>query len=318
MSTEAAPKLSVIVVNWNVRELLSGCLRSLEEQMLLPLDAWELFVVDNASSDGSVEMIRERFPKACVIANRDNRGFGKANNQAYRLCRGEYVLLLNPDTVILDHAVDRMIADLEDHPDVAALGCRLLNADGSFQRWTGGDVPNLWNVTCHFLLLYRLLPVRFLPPPLYLERDANTDLVVGWVSGACMLLRASALGEQIFNESYFLYGEDLELCDRLRHAGWKIVYSPRSQVVHYDGRSLAQQSPEVRDNKLKSLREFFISHNGRRYLLVYDIVLVAGFLLRTSIFEIAAWLRPQADVRARRSQSRRFLVVSWRNLVGRG
>lgn len=103
----------------------------------------------------------------------------------------------------------------------------------------------------------------------------------------------AALGDQIFDESYFLYGEDLELCNRLRHGGWKILYLPHSQIVHYDGRSLAQQSSEVRDSKLKSLREFFISQNGRGTLWVYDLVVVTGFFVRTVIFEIATRLRPR-------------------------
>ena len=105
--------LSVIVVNWNVRDVLRDCLRSLQEQMLLPPGAWEVIVVDNDSRDGSVEMMRKEFPAAVLLTNRENLGFGKANNQAFRICRGQYVLLLNPDTVVLDHAVDRMLEMME-------------------------------------------------------------------------------------------------------------------------------------------------------------------------------------------------------------
>jgi len=310
-------KLSVIVVSWNVRELLDACLRSLYEQMLLPSQAWELFVVDNASSDGSAAMVQERFPGAMLIANHENHGFGKANNRAYRLCRGRYVLLLNPDTLILDHAVDKMIELLDDEPRVAALGCRLVNADGSLQRWTGGHPPDLWNVICHFLMLYRLLPASILPAPLYLERDQKEDSEVGWVSGACMLLRTEAVGDTIFDERYFLYGEDLDLCDRLSRGGWKILYSSSAQIVHYDGRSLAVQSPEVQANKLMSLREFFISRNGRRWLWLYDVVVVAGFLMRSVIFSLAALLGPRDAYKARASQSRRFLAHAWTNLLHR-
>src|SRR5450631_855467 len=129
--------LSVIVVNWQVRDLLRDCLRSLFEHMLLPPTTWELIVVDNNSSDDSVGMVREEFPGAEVIANSQNEGFGKANNQAFRISRGKYVLLLNPDTVILNNAINFMLQLIESRPDVGALGCGLLNSEGLFSPWAG-------------------------------------------------------------------------------------------------------------------------------------------------------------------------------------
>src|SRR5262249_36157115 len=145
---EAPLTLSVIVVNWKVRNLLRECLQSLRRQMRLPSEAWEVIVVDNDSRDGSVEMVRAEFPEAKLIANRENVGFGRANDHAFPFCRGRYVLLLNPDTVVLDHAADRMLEIMEARPEIGALGCRLLNSDGTFQRWTGGNLPRLLNVTC--------------------------------------------------------------------------------------------------------------------------------------------------------------------------
>jgi N-acetylglucosaminyl-diphospho-decaprenol L-rhamnosyltransferase len=309
--------LSVIIVNWKVRDLLRDCLRSLYEEMLLPPEVWEIIVVDNYSGDDSVEMVRAEFPGATLLANDKNLGFGKANNQALRICRGKYILLLNPDTVVIDHALDRMVQMMEASPDVAALGCRLLNTDGSFQRWTGGNPPGLLNVTCHFLLIYRVLPARILPRPLYLEKEPGQDLQVGWVSGACLLLRREAIGDQIFNERFFLYGEDVELCERLTHAGWKVIYTPKARIIHHGGRSLDGQTTEIQVSKLRGLRDIFAMRNGRVSLLLYDVAVSIGFLLRCLACSLAARTRPGRGFEARAEMSRRFLAEAMRVLIHR-
>lgn len=309
--------LSVIIVNWKVRDLLRECLRSLQQQMILPRQRWEVIVVDNDSQDGTCEMVQKEFPGVALRANHENVGFGRANNQAFQQCRGKYVLLLNPDTLVLDHAVDRLVAMLEQSTDVAALGCRLVSGDGSFQRWTGGSQPNLANVTCHFLFLNRLLPAALLPRPLYLESDPDHDLAVGWVSGACMMLRRQALAAQVFDEKFFLYCEDLDLCDRLIASGWKVVYTPSAQIVHYDGRSLETQSSEVKVSKLRSLRQVFSSKHGRVSLLLYDLVVAIGFSMRRLALGLAARLRPGQGFEGRAEKSRQFQAEALRALLDR-
>lgn len=319
--------LSVIVVNWNVRDLLRDCLRSLYDEMLVPPDAWELIVVDNDSRDGSAEMVRKEFPEAVLMANDQNLGFGKANNQAFRICRGRYVLLLNPDTVVAGHAVDRMMGIIHERSDVAALGCRLLTSDGTVQRWTGGHSPRPLNVACHFLFPYRALPAGILARPLVLEKEPIYDVEVGWVSGACMLLRRAALGEKIFDERFFLYGEDLELCDQLVRNGWKVLYTPRVHILHYGASSLGKQTAEIQLTRLRNLREIFATHNANRSPFVFDLVVSIGFLARSIAYALAAGLRPgrgfetrSADCRLLCSESVRMLLrflVPFRELWSR-
>ena len=309
--------LSVIVVNWKVRDLLRACLQSLQAQMQLAASEWEVHVVDNDSNDGSVEMVRAEFPQAHVIANRENVGFGRANDQAFAACRGRYVLLLNPDTVVLDHAVDRMLAIMESRPDIGALGCQLLNSDGSFQRWTGGNSPRVMNVAANFLFFNRVLPESFLPPPLYLESQPTRDVEVGWVSGACMLLRREAFRDTMFDERFFLYGEDVELCERLRMGEWKVVYTPSARVVHHQGKSLEHQTVKVRHGKMRGLRIAFEMKNSPALVPVYDVILVTGFLIRSVIFAVAAVVRPGHGYAARFAASRRFMADAFRSLVGR-
>ena len=314
-TTDAPLLLSVIVVNWKVCDLLRECLRSLQSQMQMPRELWEVIVVDNNSGDGSVEMVASEFPDVRLVANRENLGFGRANNQAFPLSRSRYVLLLNPDTVVLDHAADRMVAAMEADPDIGALGCSLLNTDGSFQRWTGGNPPRMMNVLCHFLLLYRLLPAFVLPPPLYLESKPVKDVEVGWVSGACMLLRRSALGPAIFDERFFIYGEDLELCDRLRLGDWKVVYTPAVRIVHHEGRSLARQSTRVQMNKLRALRVVFAMRNSPTLLPAYDLVVLMGFSMRAAAFTLARLFRPGQGYGERAAASRRFAVEALGTLL---
>jgi hypothetical protein len=285
--------------------------------MLTRPDAWECIVVDNNSGDGSIEMVRNEFSATRVLENKENLGFAKANNQAFGVCRGRYVLLLNPDTVVLDHAIDCMVETMERRPDVAALGCGLLNTDGSFQRWNGGHPPNLRNVTCHFLFAYRVLPARVLPPPLYLEKKPEGDSALGWVSGTCMLLRREALGNQIFDERFFMYGEDIDLCQRLSRTGWSVLYTPRAQIVHHDGASLASQSPDFEVNKLRGLRDVFAVSNGPVAMMLYDLVVSAGFLLRALAYGIAALTHPGRGFDTRAGRSRLFLSEAVRTLVHR-
>lgn len=307
--------VSVILVNWNVRDLLRNCLLSLYQQMLAPPDSWDVVVVDNNSSDGSADMIAQEFPKAALFANRENLGFAKANNQAFRECAGKYVLLLNPDTVVLNHAVDSMIELMEARMDVAALGCRLLNADGSFNRWTGGSSPTLLNVACHFLFANKLLPPAILPRSLYLETDPEQDLEVGWVSGACMLLRREALGRSIFDERFFLYGEDMDLCDRLIHRGWKVLYTRQACIVHLEGQSLQGQSQEIQVSKVRALREVFARRHGRSSLFTYDLIVTIGFFMRVALFAVAAFVRPGRGYDLRVSKSRQYFVEAARALI---
>ena len=311
-------KLSVIVVNWNVAGLLRSCLQSLLQQTAPPPDGWEILVVDNCSSDESVPMLRAEFPQVRLIENQQNRGFGRANNQAFAACTGEYVLLLNPDTVVQDRAVSRLLERMETMPDCGALGCQLLNSDGSFQRWTGGSIPTLGSIASHYLLLHRFLPRWMLPSPLYLEHQPEHDLEVGWASGACLLLRREALGGQLFDERFFLYGEDLDLCRRIG-AGkrWKVIYTPQVSIVHHEGRSLIGSPPELQDSKLNGLRMAFASGRGRLSLLAYDALALTGFVLRYTIQCLAAFLPGRNDP-ARRAMLARYVQTSLQFLVGRG
>ncbi len=285
-------EVSVIIVNWNVRELLRDCLSSLRSRSGLAPDRMQVIVVDNDSQDGSADMVAAEFPEVTLIRNTENQGFGRANNRAVPLCSGRYLMLLNPDTLIVDHAVERLVERMDARPDVAVLGCRLLNADRSLQRWTGGAFPRAWNLASHYLFLDRILPRALRPAPLYLDSDVREDIDVDWVSGACMVLRPSMLDGKLFDPAFFMYGEDMELCHRLKAGGHRVVYTPSASIIHYQGASMKQQQGDVLLSSLKGPRQFYRRMRGDRALRWFDRLTISGFALRWALYSMAAWWKP--------------------------
>jgi len=252
--------LSILVVSWNTRRLLADLLTSLIG------DAVDLstqpIVIDNASADGSAEMVAGRFPQVDLIRNAENVGFARANNQGIAEAAGRYVLLLNSDTRIPPGALASLVCFMDAHPDVGACSPRLLTADGAAQAYAFGDDPSLayllrrgWN---------RLLRNR----PLHDWGVAHT-LDVDWVSGACLLLRQEALVQVGgLDEAIFMYFEDVDLCRRVRQHGWRVCYVPEIQITHLGGRSL-MQNPKAPAAYQQSLRYFYAKHYGpiSRFLL---------------------------------------------------
>lgn len=218
------PLVSIIIVNWNTRELLADCLQSVYETVHDCL--FEVFVVDNASTDGSAAMVRERFPDVRLIENADNVGFARANNQAIRESVGKYVLLLNPDAVLFDDAATALVLVLETLPHVGIVSPQLLNPDGTLQE--------SWN---HFPTLFREIPfvnrlIRRGPGPA-IDVGCLTVHEVDWVSGACFLIRRQVL-DSIggLDESFWLYTEETDFCYRARIHGHRVAFVADAHVRH--------------------------------------------------------------------------------------
>ena len=274
--------LSVIIVSYNVREFLQQCLHSLEKagEGL----SMEIIVVDNASGDGSAEMVRREFPRVRLIENRDNRGFSRANNQAVRIAGGRYLLLINPDTLAREDTLAAMIAFMEAHPEAGAAGCKILNPDGTLQLSCRRSFPTPWVALSKITGLGRLFPgsrlfgsynLTYLDP----DRTAQVDAL----SGSFMFLRRQAL-EQVglFDEQYFMYGEDLDLCYRIKKATWKIYYVPDTQIIHYKGKSTESSAGTVIDF-YRAMYIFVKKHLRPRYLFFLHWFLVLGITMRAAL-----------------------------------
>jgi len=276
------PVLSVIIVNYNVKEFLQQALNSL--QLALSAFTSEVFVVDNASSDGSVEMLRREFPDIKVIENKENTGFAKANNQALRQARGEYITLLNPDTIVHENTFETLVAFMEKTPDAGMAGCKVLNPDGTIQLACRRSFPTPW------IALTRLLGLSYLFPknPLfgrynltYLPEDEVA--AVEAISGSFMMLRRSALRDVGFlDETFFLYGEDLDWCFRVNESGWKIYYFPDAKIIHFKGESSKQNRL---DNLLvfnRAMALFVKKHFRKRYFFITYYALLIAIWTRTA------------------------------------
>jgi GT2 family glycosyltransferase len=236
------PELSIIIVNWNTRDLLRDCLNSVYAET--KETSFEVLVMDNASSDGSAEMVTREFPQVRLIENEENLGFARANNQAIRQCRGDYILLLNPDTVVLSGALDKMVAFMRAHPDIAASGPMILNADGSPQPSAFRNFHPAGSCT-DFLLKEAVAtyPLRLLISKLGKRETYNSPhpQQVAWVCGACMMMARAAVDRVgLLDEQYFLYAEEADWFYRLKRVGGKAYFIPEARIIHYQGRSLKQ------------------------------------------------------------------------------
>jgi GT2 family glycosyltransferase len=236
------PQLSIIIVSWNVRALLRRALTSCRA-------SWgnhpglEMIVVDNVSTDGTVEMLREEFPQVTVVVNEENRGFTGGNNDGIDRARGSYLLLLNPDTEVLEDALPRMVAYLDQHRDVGMVGPQLRNPDGSVQS-SRRRFPTLPVLFFESTWLQGLLPRRTLEHYYVEDRSPETAHAVDWITGAAMLTRRAVVNEVGgMDETFFMYSEELDWCRRIHAAGWEIHYVPDAQVVHYEGKSSEQVVP---------------------------------------------------------------------------
>jgi hypothetical protein len=253
--------VSVVVVNWNTCDLLAQCLASVAETT----DAAqvEVVVIDNASTDGSLAMVRDRFPAARLIANSDNVGFGRANNQAAEVSRAPYFLLLNSDALLLPRTLASMLELAGSEPRAAAVGARLCNPDLSFQA-SYNRFPNLWRQLLILSGAGRRLWRRSYPS--YGPATERGPQRVEWVGGACMLLRAEAfMAVGGFDPGYFMYGEEMDLCYRLRQAGWEVWYHPAAVAIHHGGGSQTGGGVELQSMLYRSTMRFFRTHYGRQY-----------------------------------------------------
>lgn len=288
-------KLSVVIVNYNVKFYLEQCLRSL--YLSAEGIEMEVFVVDNNSSDGSIAYLRERFPQVNYIENEDNRGFSKANNQAIREARGEYVLLLNPDTILTSRTLKDCLALLDSHPQAGATGVAMYGASGQFALESRRALPVPWTSFCKMAGLTRLFPRTRLFGRYYMQfLDPKQASQIEVISGAFMMLRHEALNQVgLLDEDFFMYGEDVDLSYRLLKGGWQNWYVP-TPILHYKGESSQKSSFKYVYNFYNAMLIFINKHYRNRYhFFVYIIQMAvhmrAGVdMLIRAIRHMKAWL----------------------------
>lgn len=270
-------KLSVVLVSYNVHHYLAQCLDSVFRAVEgLEADVW---VVDNASTDGTIDYLRPLFPQVNYIQNTDNKGFARANNQAIRQSTGEYVLLLNPDTIVGEETLKRCVAFMDEHPEAGATGTKMINRDGSFAFESRRGIPTPATAFYKIIGLCSLYPTHRKFGKYYMRYlDVGEANQIEVVSGAFMMLRRTAL-EQIgfLDEDYFMYGEDIDLSYCLLQGGWQNWYQPYP-ILHYKGESTQKTSFRYVHSFYNAMLIFFNKHFARRYRVLSVIIELAVIL----------------------------------------
>jgi len=282
--------LSVIIVSYNVRAYLEQALHSITKA--LSNISSEIIVVDNASWDGSVAMLHKQFPRIRVLANSKNVGFAKANNQAIQLAKGKIISLINPDTLVREDTFSTCLEYIHEHADVGALGCKILNPDGTLQLACRRHFPTPWIAFTKIIGLSTLFPKTKMFGQYnltYLNPDKISEVEA--LSGSFMLVRKAVIDEVgLLDESFFLYGEDLDWCYRIHQKGWKIIYLPHTQIIHYKGQSTQKAALDNLRIFYQAMQLFARKHFRKKgYTLFYWIILL-GIWLRGMLSFIARFL----------------------------
>jgi len=268
----SAVDLSVVIVNYNTRELTKKCLRSVFNSKTN--FSFEVWVVDNGSADGSVEMIRQEFPAVKLIENKHNLGFSKGNNIALRQAQGRYLLLLNSDTEVQPDTLDVSGRYLDTYKDVGAMGCKILLPNGELDKACRRKFPNPRNA---FLRLFGLKKFS----DYNINAPIDQELEVDSVMGAYMMVRKSVIDKiGLLDEEFFMYGEDMDWCWRIKEADWKIMYVPTCKITHFKyGSSQTIPFRTIRMSH-KAMEIFYRKHYANNYLFLFNWLVYLGIWLR--------------------------------------
>ena len=257
----------------------------------------EIFVVDNASRDGSVAMVKENFPHVKLIENRSNAGFAKANNQAIKLARSKYLVLINPDTLVQEDTFVLLLDFFKNYPDAGMVGCKILNSDGSLQLACRRSIPTPWIAFTKLVGLSRLFPKSHLFGKYNLTyQNPDQVSIVDAISGSFMMVRSDVVKQTgMLDEQFFMYGEDLDWCFRIRQAGWKIYYVPDTKIVHYKGASTQKAHLDTLLVFYRAMLQFVRKHFRSKYLffpqwfLIFGIGIRAGISFLFNLFSKLKW-----------------------------
>ncbi len=280
LASQSEPIISVIIVNYNVREFLEQCLDSV--QRALKSIPSEIIVVDNASVDDSVPMIRQRFPQVMLIENKKNVGFSAANNQGLEVARGQFIVLLNPDTVVQEDTFTKLLDFFARTPDASAATCKIINPDGTFSVDCRHSIPTPLTAFWKVVGLSRLFPKSKIFGRYNLTYlNENDTYQVEAISGSFMMMRREIVKKVgKLDEDFFMYCEDIDYCHRINKAGGKIYYVPDSQIIHYKGESTKKNNLDYVITFNRSLYKFYKKHYQKKYVYPFKWLILLGTVLR--------------------------------------
>jgi len=286
-----ASKVSIVIVNWKTPQLLAHCLKEIEKDE--GFKNFALYVVDNASGDQSVEMMKTDFPYAHLVANSENVGFSKACNQIIPSTDGDYILLLNPDTKVVGNAISLLSKFLDEHEDCGAVGPKVLNEDGTLQLACRRSFPSPSAAFFRLTYLSRIFPQsKFLSKYNMTYADPNASTEVDALSGSCMMVRRTAIDQiGLLDEDIFMFGEDIDWCWRIKEANWKIFYLPDAVIFHLHGASARLRPVGATINLHKGMEVFYRKHLAQKYWAPFNALVYAAIWLRAFLFILINFVR---------------------------
>jgi hypothetical protein len=282
--------ISIIIINWNTKEILLDCLKSLEkETSSYPR---EIIVVDNGSSDGTQAAVRALFPAVRIIENNENLGFAKANNIGIMKSSGRYVCLVNSDVIVIENCLQQLITFMDSNPNIGISGPKTMSTDFSIQN-TCRKLPTLWTTFCGAAHLNKIFPESDVFSNVHMAFfDHYSIRKVEGLAGCCLMIRKTALDQVgLFDEQFFIYSEETDLCKRFWNAGWEVVFYPYASIIHHHGASSSKDPIRFNVEQMKSQMKYWKKYNGSITIIIFQFILLVQHgvrLILRSLFYIFA------------------------------
>ncbi len=301
-------KLSVVIICWNDLKVLPDCLRSIYEQTRST--DFEVIISDNGSTDGSTEFVRKNYPQARIVENGGNIGYARGNNAGISAARGDYILILNPDTIILEGALDKWIKFADERPKAGAFGCVVLNPDGSYQQ-PSRPFPTIWR---YWVVALYLKPLAHLLKSFVCDTypgwDGTSERAIDWQSGCCIMVRGDLLKKLGgFDERFFYHYEEVDLCYRVWQAGHEVVSAPDVKITHLGGQSVGRFPIRFELEKYRNRYRYFFKHYGLKGALRCQRVSLAHLRLRHLGFGLLGLIKRSEALKNRLEMFR--VTIRW-------
>ncbi len=301
-------KLSIVIICWNDKKVIIDCLNSLTREN--GSIECEVIISDNGSTDGSIELVRNTFKDVKVLENGANLGFAKGNNAGIRAATGDYILILNPDTIVHPGALQKWVEFADRHPEAGAFGCRVLNQDGTYQG-PARPFPTIvgdW-IAALYLRPLALISRRFVSDT-YFGWHGGTQRQIAWQSGCCVMFRGQLL-KQLggFDEQFFYHFEEVDLCHRVWKAGFSILYTPDVSITHLGGQSVGRFPVRFAIERERGRYRYYYKHFGRKGARRSRYAALAWFAIRKAGYSLSHWVRPTAATKNRLAMYR--VVTEW-------
>lgn len=272
--------ISIIIVSWNAKDFVDKCLTSIYDNPTAC--TIETIVVDNASTDGVPDMVKEKYPQVCLIQNAENLGFAKANNIGIENSKGKYLCLINSDAVVLDNCLDLMVNFMNDHPQIGVLGPKVLNSDGSLQP-SCREFPTFWKNLCRAFALDKLFPKSKIFGGYYMMNwSHDTVKEIDYLSGCFMMVRRSAIDQTgLLDINFFFYAEDMDWCKRFWETGWQVIYFPKAKAIHHGGSSSDRNPIDYYIQLTNANLTYYSKHHGNIGKMTFIMTEVIHQAIRT-------------------------------------